>query len=130
GSVKRVAAAVGEGAQVVATLHAALAAAGESRRLVAGGGSKPRTGHQREEQHMSKVTYEIVEHEGGWAYRVDGSFSETFPSHEAPRSAAERAAGEQVVRGETTAISYEDKAGRWHSEAARGDDRPETDIKG
>src|SRR5262249_26368525 len=25
---------------------------------------------QREERHMSKVTYEIVEHDGGWAYRV------------------------------------------------------------
>ena len=79
---------------------------------------------------MTKVTYEIVEHDGGWAYRVDGSFSETFPSHDAARRAAERAAGEQVVRGETTAISYEDKAGRWHDEVARGDDRPETDVEG
>ncbi len=27
---------------------------------------------------MTKITYEIVEHDGGWAYRVDGVFSETF----------------------------------------------------
>ena len=31
---------------------------------------------------MTKITYEVVEHDGGWAYRVDGAFSETFPSHD------------------------------------------------
>ena len=42
---------------------------------------------------MSKVTYEIVEHDGGWAYKVDGVFSEPFPSHAAAlgRRGAERA---------------------------------------
>jgi hypothetical protein len=79
---------------------------------------------------MSKVTYEIVEHDGGWAYRVDGGYSETFPSHDAARRAAERAAKEQHLRGETTGITYEDKDGRWHEEVARGDDRPETDVEG
>jgi len=79
---------------------------------------------------MTRITYEIVEHDGGWAYRVDGVFSETFPSHDAARRAAERAAGEQVVPGETTAISYEDKAGHWHDEVAAGTDRPETDVAG
>ena len=29
---------------------------------------------------MSNVTYEIVEHDGGWAYKVDGVFSEPFPT--------------------------------------------------
>jgi hypothetical protein len=85
---------------------------------------------QRQERHMTRITYEIVEHDGGWAYRVDGVFSETFPSHDAARRAAERAAGEQVVPGETTAISYEDKAGHWHDEVAAGTDRPETDVAG
>jgi hypothetical protein len=28
---------------------------------------------------MTKITYEIVEHDGGCAYRADGVFSETFP---------------------------------------------------
>jgi hypothetical protein len=28
----------------------------------------------------SRVRDEIVEHDGGWAYRVDGVFSETFPT--------------------------------------------------
>jgi hypothetical protein len=79
---------------------------------------------------MTKITYEIVEHDGGWAYRVDGVFSETFPTHDAARSAAERAAREQVVPGETTSISWEDKTGHWHDEVARGTDRPETDVEG
>ena len=79
---------------------------------------------------MSKIVYEIVEHDGGWAYKADGVFSEPFPSHDAARSAAERAASEQVIAGRTTGISYEDKDGRWHEELSRGDDRPETDVKG
>ena len=79
---------------------------------------------------MAKVVYHIVEHDGGWAYRVDGVFSETFPTHDAARRAAERAASEQVVAGETTAISWEDKEGRWHDEIASGKDRPETDVEG
>jgi hypothetical protein len=79
---------------------------------------------------MTKITYEIVEHDGGWAYRVDGAFSETFPTHAEAREAAERAASEQVVPGETTAISWEDKEGRWHDEVSAGTDRPETDVEG
>ncbi|MBV8752560.1 MAG: DUF2188 domain-containing protein [Hyphomicrobiales bacterium] len=79
---------------------------------------------------MTKLTYEIVEHDGGWAYKVDGVYSETFPSHDLARRAAERAAQEQHVAGATTGISYEDKQGHWHNEVARGDDRPETEVKG
>ena len=79
---------------------------------------------------MSKVTYEIVEHDGGWAYRVNGVFSEPFPSHELARQAAERAAGEQRVPGDTTDISYEDKSGHWHDELASGRDRPNTEVAG
>lgn len=78
---------------------------------------------------MTKATYHIVEHNGGWAYRVDDVLSETFPSHDLARKAAELAAKEQAVAGKTTTISYEDKGGRWHTEVARGDDRPETDVE-
>ena len=79
---------------------------------------------------MTHLTYEIVEHDGGWAYRVDGVYSETFPTHAAARHAAERAAGEQRVSGETTGITYEDSHGRWRDEVAEGDDRPATDVEG
>lgn len=78
---------------------------------------------------MSKIVYEIVEHDGGWAYRAEGVFSEPFPSHAAARLAAERAAKEQVVAGNTTGISYEDKGGHWHNEVSRGDDRPEAVVE-
>jgi len=79
---------------------------------------------------MSNVTYEIVEHDGGWAYKVGDTFSETFPSHDTARHAAERAAREQRVAGEEAGISYEDAKGRWHDEVASGHDRPETDVEG
>ena len=77
---------------------------------------------------MAEVVYHVVEHDGGWAYKAEGSFSETFPTREAAHRAAERAAAEQRVGGETAGISYEDKGGRWHDELASGDDRPETSV--
>src|SRR3978361_1729327 len=51
---------------------------------------------------MTKITYEIVEHDGGWAYKVNGVLSEPYPSHDEARKAAQRAAKEQIVPGETT----------------------------
>ena len=79
---------------------------------------------------MPDVTYEIVEHDGGWAYQVDGVFSETFPSHDMARAAAQRAAAEQHVPGETRTISWEDGNGKWHEELARGDNRPDAKVEG
>ena len=79
---------------------------------------------------MVHVTYEIVEHDGGWAYKVDGVFSETFPTHDRARHAAERAAGEQRVSDATRCISYETSDGKWHDEIADGTDRPGTDVEG
>lgn len=78
---------------------------------------------------MAHVVYEVVEHDGGWAYRVGATFSETFPSREEARRAAERAAREQQVPDETRDIAWEDERGRWHTEAAEGDDRPATEVK-
>ncbi|RBP04583.1 uncharacterized protein DUF2188 [Roseiarcus fermentans] len=75
------------------------------------------------------VTYRIVEHDGGWAYKVGDVFSETFASHEEARRAAERAAAEQRVGGETTDIEYEDSEGEWRVELAKGGDRPEADVE-
>ena len=46
---------------------------------------------------MVEVTYEIVEHDGGWAYKVDGVFSEPYPTHADALAAAQRAASEQTV---------------------------------
>jgi len=48
---------------------------------------------------MSEVTYEIVEHDGGWAYKSQGVFSEPYPTHAAALKAARIAAAEQQVPG-------------------------------
>jgi hypothetical protein len=76
------------------------------------------------------VTYKIVEHDGGWAYTVDGVFSEPFPNRAAALAAARRVAAEQRVPGRTEMIEYETADGRWHSETAAGNDRPETEVEG
>jgi len=78
---------------------------------------------------MSEVIYEIIEHDGGWAYKANGAFSETFASHAAALKAAQAAAAEQRVPGATQVIQYEDENGRWHTETARGTDRPATEVK-
>src|SRR5262249_37752018 len=40
--------------------------------------------HSRERK-MVKIIFEVVPHDGAWAYRVDGVYSETFPTHDAAR---------------------------------------------
>jgi hypothetical protein len=78
---------------------------------------------------MSHVTYQVVEHDGGWAYKVGDVFSESFPSKDLAFRAASKAAREQKAPGESEVIQYEDSAGSWHEETAEGNDRPETDVK-
>ena len=78
---------------------------------------------------MSHVIYKVVRHDDGWAYKVDGVFSEAFPTHALALAAARRAAAEQRTPGRTEAIEYEDAQGRWHTETARGGDRPNTDVE-
>ncbi|KIZ45768.1 MULTISPECIES: DUF2188 domain-containing protein [Rhodopseudomonas] len=77
---------------------------------------------------MTNVVYKIVEHDGGWAYKVGEVFSEPYPSHDKAAAAARRAADEQRVPGRTEVIQYEDEHGKWHEETVRGNDRPTTDI--
>lgn len=79
---------------------------------------------------MTHVTYKIVEHDGGWAYTVNGVFSEPFRNRAAALAAARRAAAEQRVPGRTEVIEYETPDGRWLSETAAGNDRPETEVEG
>ena len=79
---------------------------------------------------MAQVTYRIVEHDGGWAYRLGDTYSETFASHDAARAAAVAAAREQKVPDEDAMIEYADSSGRWVTERADGHDRPDTDVEG
>lgn len=77
---------------------------------------------------MSHITYRIVQHDGGWAYTVNGVYSEAFASHASALAAARRAATEQRTPGRTEMIEYETADGKWHTETAVGSDRPETDV--
>ena len=78
---------------------------------------------------MTHITYKVVEHDGGWAYTVDGTYSESFPTHQEALEAARRVAAEQRVPGHTEAIEWEDANGKWHQETAGGGDRPDTDVE-
>ena len=77
---------------------------------------------------MIDVVYRIVEHDGGWAYKLGDVFSETFATRRLAEVAAKRVADQQNTPGEDEAISWEDAAGTWHDEAARGSDRPNATV--
>ncbi|MGK2740093.1 DUF2188 domain-containing protein [Tepidicaulis sp. LMO-SS28] len=81
---------------------------------------------------MSPLTYEVVEHDGGWAYKVGDVYSECYQTREAARAAAERAAAEHETNKEPTdeIIEYQDEEGTWRREVASGKDRPDTDVEG
>ncbi len=72
---------------------------------------------------MSHVTYTVVEHDGGWAYKVGDVFSETFATRQLAHRAAALAALEQQTPGEGGPIEYEDQDGRWREELAEGNDQ-------
>jgi hypothetical protein len=77
---------------------------------------------------MSEVHYEIVEHDGGWAYKVGDVYSETFSSHEEALYAAKSAASRQELAGTAEEIEFQDERGKWHQEHAEGSDRPDADV--
>jgi len=77
---------------------------------------------------MTKIVYEIIPHDGGWAFKLGDTISQSFLTHDAAYDAAKRVAMEQRRPGETVGISWEDERGRWHDELSSGDDRPEVDI--
>ncbi len=79
---------------------------------------------------MAHIHYKIVQHDGGWAYTLDGVFSEPYATHNDALAAARRVIAEQRVPDDTHEIQYQDANGAWHTEVARGDDRPEADVTG
>jgi hypothetical protein len=79
---------------------------------------------------MSHVIYQVVEHDGGWAYKVGDVFSESFATKQLAHAAASKAAREQKTPGTSEVIEYEDSSGQWHDEDAKGSDRPDTEVKG
>ena len=77
---------------------------------------------------MTRIHYEIVEHDGGWTYRLGEVMAETYPSRDEALAAANDAAARQQQGGETVPISWQDESGAWHEERADGGDRPEADV--
>ena len=78
---------------------------------------------------MTKIVYEIVEHDGGWAYKLDDVFSETYPTKEQATTAANDVAARQQLSGESEVVQYQDDKGTWREEDVSGDDRPEVDVR-
>jgi len=77
---------------------------------------------------MAHVTYRIVAHDGGFAYRVGDTISETYASREAAHAAAVAAAAEQTAAGQGMTILYETADGEWRHEDVSGRDRPDTEV--
>lgn len=78
---------------------------------------------------VSDVVYEVVEHDGGFAYKVGDVFSETFATRGEAQDAAASAARRQVRPGDDEDIEFQDDEGSWHHETADGNDRPETEVR-
>lgn len=82
------------------------------------------------ERTEARVIYRVVEHDGGWAYKVGEVFSETFPDHDSARNAALAAASEHRLGGRDAEIEYQDASGKWRTEHESGGDRPDTTVEG
>lgn len=77
---------------------------------------------------MVKVTYHVVAHDEGYAYRLGDVYSEPYPTHEEALAAARQAAGAQQLADGDAEISWQGAEGEWHHEHADGADRPMTDV--
>jgi len=76
-----------------------------------------------------REVYVVVEHDGGWAYRVGATYSETFRTRLHADEAARHGAAAQRQPGSDADISYEDDRGHWHEERSSGQERPATRVK-
>lgn len=83
----------------------------------------------RAKRGRQRVVYRIVEHDGGWAYKVGDVFSESHPTRREAVIAAEQAAAAHELGGDDAHIEYQDEDGRWHDEIEPGTDRPEADVQ-
>lgn len=72
---------------------------------------------------MSTLTYRVVQHDGGWSYRVRDAFSETYPTEEQAKRAAEIAAQAHRETGAREPVQHKDEDGRWHKAIPTEDDR-------
>ena len=66
---------------------------------------------------MSKITYRVVKHNGGWAYETDGTCSQQFRTRDAARQAARLAAAGHASAYATTPRTSESEEGQWHDDS-------------
>lgn len=78
------------------------------------------------EDTMTKIVYEIIQHDGGWAYRVGKVISEPFRSRDEAHHAARQAAERQHAGVPQHDIEFEDSNYHWHTE--RSGAVPDTDV--
>jgi hypothetical protein len=81
-----------------------------------------------EDNCMTTITYHVGEHDGGYGYRLGDVWSETYPDHDSALAAAKSAAQRQHIEGRDAEIFYQLADGRWQTEHADGDDRPDTEV--
>jgi hypothetical protein len=79
---------------------------------------------------MSHVTYQIVEHDGGWAYKVGDCLLRVLCVQGVGADSRPESGSGTNGPGDDEAIEYEDKVGKWHDEDAKGSDRPDTEVRG
>jgi hypothetical protein len=77
---------------------------------------------------MAELTYRIVQHDSGWAYKLGDVYSETYATHDEAMEAARAAARRQEQPGRTGDILFQDAAGKWHRELADGTRHPHADV--
>ena len=78
---------------------------------------------------MAHVTYKVVRHEDGWAYTVNGAFSESFPTHADALKRRGVRPPNSGSPGRPKASSTRMSAASGTASFARGNDRPETDVE-
>jgi hypothetical protein len=82
-----------------------------------------------EERTMAGLVYRIVEHDGGWAYKLGDVYSETHATHDEAFAAARAAAQRQEQPGRTGDIMFQDPGGNWHVEHADGTRHPHAEVE-
>ena len=78
---------------------------------------------------MTDITYHVVEHDGGWTYKLGDVFADTYRSHDEALAAAKAAAAKHEMPSDTEVIAWEDDKYRWHEETADGSDRPHAAVE-
>jgi hypothetical protein len=74
---------------------------------------------------MDRIEYEVVRHERGWAYRLERTYSQTFPTQWEAVAAAKAAAINMHEDGDHTIVRVQDGPLAWRTELAiQGNPRP------